>query len=79
MRKEKIKEALQGLKDEIRQKYKAGVKGIFGSYVKEEQKESSDIENDDMMLSAVIKKFEIIGEATKNIPQEIKQKHPDVP
>lgn len=29
---------------------------------------------DDKTLSAVIRKFEIIGEATKNIPTEIRQK-----
>jgi uncharacterized protein with HEPN domain len=27
----------------------------------------------------VIRKFEIIGEATKGIPDEIRQKYPDVP
>jgi uncharacterized protein with HEPN domain len=34
---------------------------------------------DDKTSSAVIRKFEIIGEATKNIPKSIKQKYPDVP
>lgn len=28
---------------------------------------------------AVIRRIEVIGEAVKNIPDEIKQKHPDVP
>jgi uncharacterized protein with HEPN domain len=27
----------------------------------------------------VIRKFEIIGEATKGIPDEVRQKYPDVP
>jgi uncharacterized protein with HEPN domain len=27
----------------------------------------------------VIRKFEIIGEASRNIPEEIKQGHPEVP
>ncbi|MGD2246429.1 MAG: DUF86 domain-containing protein [Candidatus Aminicenantes bacterium] len=31
---------------------------------------------DDMRSSAVIRKFEIIGEAAKNIPEIIKQKNP---
>jgi uncharacterized protein with HEPN domain len=34
---------------------------------------------DDKTVSAVIRKFEIIGEATKGIPAEIRQKYPDVP
>jgi len=38
-----------------------------------------NFKEDDKTLSAVIRKFEIIGEATKHIPEEIKQKHPHVP
>jgi uncharacterized protein with HEPN domain len=34
---------------------------------------------DDMRFSAVIRKFEIIGEAAKHIPDPIKQKYPDIP
>ncbi len=34
---------------------------------------------DDRTSSAVIRKFEIIGEATRNIPRVIKQKYPDIP
>jgi len=34
---------------------------------------------DDKTKSAVIRKFEIIGEATKNVPDEIKEKHPTLP
>jgi len=34
--------------------------------------------NNDLVSSAVIRKFEIIGEATRNIPQEIKKKYPDI-
>lgn len=30
-------------------------------------------------VDAVIRNFEIIGEATKNIPDEIKNRYPDVP
>jgi len=32
-----------------------------------------------MVSSAVIRKFEIIGEASKHIPEEIKQKYLDIP
>ncbi len=34
---------------------------------------------DDKTASAVIRKFEIMGEATKQIPNEIRQKFPHVP
>ena len=34
---------------------------------------------DDKTASAVIQKFEIIGEATKNIPDEIRHQYPTVP
>ncbi len=39
----------------------------------------NDLTNDDKTSSAVIRKFEIIGEATKHIPAELKEKHPDIP
>jgi uncharacterized protein with HEPN domain len=35
--------------------------------------------NDDKTSSAVIRKFEIIGEATKNVPDVIKEKYPQIP
>ena len=38
-----------------------------------------DFREDDKTLSAVIRKFEIIGEATKQIPDEVKQKYSEVP
>jgi predicted nucleotidyltransferase len=44
MVKQETIEALKKLKDEIRRKYRAEIKGIFGSYVRGEQKESSDID-----------------------------------
>jgi uncharacterized protein with HEPN domain len=34
---------------------------------------------DDKTSSAVIRKFEIIGEATKNIPEEIRKQYPEIP
>ena len=48
----------------------------------EEFVEGTDFEtfrNHDMMSSAAIRKFEIIGEATKNVPEEIKEKYPAIP
>lgn len=35
--------------------------------------------NDDKTTSAVIRKLEIIGEAVKGIPDEIRQKHSKIP
>ena len=35
--------------------------------------------SDDKTSSAVIRKFEIIGEATKKIPENIKEKFPQIP
>ncbi len=37
-----------------------------------------DFSNDEKTIDAVVRKFEIIGEAANNIPQEIKIKHLDV-
>ncbi|GFP35883.1 hypothetical protein HKBW3S43_01670, partial [Candidatus Hakubella thermalkaliphila] len=41
--------------------------------------EFEDFKRDDKTLSAVIRKFEIIGEATKNLPDTIKEKYTIVP
>jgi len=38
-----------------------------------------DLKNDDKTSSAVIRKLEIIGEATKNIPKDIQNKNPQIP
>ena len=38
-----------------------------------------DFKKDDKTSSAVLRKFEIIGEATKNIPEETRKEHPAVP
>lgn len=35
--------------------------------------------NDDAMQDAVMKRLEIIGEATKNIPLKIRKEYPDIP
>ncbi len=39
-----IKELLEKYKEELKRKYKLKEIGIFGSYVREEQKETSDID-----------------------------------
>jgi uncharacterized protein with HEPN domain len=33
----------------------------------------------DQLIDAVVRNFEVIGKAAKNIPQEIKERYPDVP
>lgn len=38
-----------------------------------------NLEPDDKTTSAVIRKFEIIGEATKKIPETMRKRHPKVP
>jgi uncharacterized protein with HEPN domain len=40
--------------------------------------EFEDFKNDDKTSSAVIRKFEIIGEAAKHIPEEIRNKYPQI-
>ncbi len=37
-----------------------------------------ELKKNEMVLDAVIRNFEIIGEATKNIPKDIKKKYPNV-
>ena len=44
MRKEEVLQTLTSLKDEARQRYKAEIKGVFGSYARGEEKEESDID-----------------------------------
>ena len=39
----------------------------------------SDLENDDLYQSAILKSVEIIGEAASRISEETKAGHPDIP
>ena len=38
-----------------------------------------ELTQDDKTSSAVIRKFEIIGEATKHVPEELKEKYSEIP
>jgi len=38
-----------------------------------------EFRRDDKTASAVIRKFEIIGESVKKIPKEIREKYPEIP
>lgn len=35
--------------------------------------------NDDLLQRAIVRSLEVIGEATKNLPNEFKEKYPQVP
>ena len=38
-----------------------------------------EFSEDSKIIDATVRNFEIIGEATKNIPQKIRKKYPDIP
>lgn len=42
-------------------------------------KKFADFKKDYMLVDAVVRNFEIIGEASRNIPPEIQKKHPEIP
>ncbi|MFO7966804.1 MAG: nucleotidyltransferase family protein [Archaeoglobaceae archaeon] len=44
MRKEEILKVLRQVNSEVQQKYKARIKGIFGSYVRSEEHPESDVD-----------------------------------
>lgn len=38
-----------------------------------------EFEDNNMVVDAVVRNFEIIGEATNNLPEEVKDRHPNLP
>ena len=50
---------------------------LVGYYLHD--KTAEDFMASTQLQDAVIRRIEIIGEATKNLPQEFKEKHPDIP
>ena len=51
--------------------------GRIGEYTKDITKD--EFLSSNKMQDAVIRRIEVIGEAVKNIPDEIKEKYPDIP
>lgn len=43
-----------------------------------EGRTKSDFTKDNQLQDAVLRRFEIIGEAVKHIPDDIKEKHPEI-
>ena len=39
----------------------------------------NEFQNDDKTASAVVRKFEVIGEAAKNVPDAVREKYPEIP
>lgn len=66
----------------MKRNYQMFIRDIWDSINKIEQfvegLSFEDFVNDDKTVSAVIRKLEIIGEATKNIPSSTKQKYPQL-
>lgn len=50
---------------------------LIGKYTNGMSKD--DFGSDVTIQDAVMRRLEIIGEATKNLPNELKQKYPDIP
>lgn len=50
---------------------------LIGNYLKD--KGCEEFENDRMLQDAVIREIEIIGEATKNLSEEFRNKHSEIP
>ena len=67
----------------MKRNYKLFIKDILDAIQKIEEfvagMSYEEFIGDDKTISAVIRKFEIIGEATKNVPDEIKEKYSTLP
>ena len=67
----------------MKRDYKLFIKDIFDAIESIEEfvagMNFEEFKNDDKTVNAVVRKLEIIGEATKNIPDEIKEKYPMLP
>ena len=67
----------------MRRDYRLFIKDILDAIEKIEEfvagMDFEEFRDDDKTVSAVVRKLEIIGEATKNIPDEVRQRYPKLP
>ena len=67
----------------MRRGYRLFIKDILDAIEKIEEfvagMDFEEFRDDDKTVSAVVRKLEIIGEATKNIPDEVRQRYPKLP
>ncbi len=67
----------------MRRDYRLFIKDILDAIEKIEEfvagMDFEEFKDDDKTVSAVVRKLEIIGEATKNIPDEVRQRYPKLP
>jgi len=42
-------------------------------------KDFEEFRDNNMVVDAVVRNLEIIGEATNNLPEEVKDRHPEIP
>jgi len=63
--------------------YKLYLKDILDAIVKIEKYTGTlsfeEFSNDELVVDGVVRNFEIIGEASKNIPSKVKSHYPDIP
>ena len=43
------------------------------------QREREDLENDEMLSLAVVRLLEILGEASRNLPPDVRERNPHIP
>ena len=43
------------------------------------ERDFEEFKENNMVVDAVVRNFEIIGEATNNLPDEVKDRHPEMP
>jgi uncharacterized protein with HEPN domain len=66
----------------MKRNYKMFIEDIIGSIEKIEKYigdlEYADFEKDSLVIDAVVRNLEIIGEAAKNVPEDVRLAHPEI-